>query len=112
MLWLVTLPFQLLLAIVGAVLLVPLALVALPFALILAPLALVLWVPFLLLKWGLRLVLALLLVPLLAIGGIVAVAVFEAAAAALLVPLLPIALLLLFVAWLLFGRRGAIAPAQ
>jgi hypothetical protein len=90
MLWLVLLPFRLLFAVVFGIL-------ALPFALVLLPFALLLWLPFLLLKFTLRVAAALLLVPLLVLGGVIGLLVAGIAAVAMMVPLLPIAIVLLLV---------------
>ncbi len=97
MFWLVSLPFRLLFGIVFG-------LIALPFAIVLLPFALLLWIPFLLLKVALRLTALLLLLPIVAVFGLAGMLVGGVALVAVFVPLMPIAMLLLF-GWMLF--RGA-----
>jgi hypothetical protein len=96
MLWLVLLPFRLLFfAVFG--------LLALPFVLLLLPFALLVWIPFLLLKFTLRLALGLLLIPLMLVGGLLGVVLFGVAAVAALVPLLPIAFVVVLL-WMVMRR--------
>lgn len=90
MLWLVLLPFRLLIGLVFAVLSLPFLLLAAPVAILLLPVVLLLWVPYLLLKIGVRVVAALLLLPLLAVGGLAAL-IFAGAIAAVAFPVLAIA---------------------
>jgi hypothetical protein len=79
MLWLLLLPFQLLLAVV-------LGLIALPVVILLLPVALLIWIPVVLLKLTFRLVAAVLFLPILAVLAVGGVLVAGAAAVALFVP--------------------------
>jgi len=94
MLWLLLLPFRLLLGVVFGLL-------ALPFVLLLLPFALLLWLPFVILRFTLKIALLAIVLPVVAIAVLGALLIAGMAVfAAVFVPLLPVALLAIGV-WLL-----------
>ena len=88
MIWLLLLPFRLLLGVVFGLLALPLVILLLPFALLL-------WLPFAILRFTLKLALGILVLPIVGIAMILGLVV---GGIALLVPLIPL-LALGFVAW-------------
>jgi hypothetical protein len=98
MFWLLTLPLKLAFAIVFGLL----ALLAFPFAALLVPILLLVWLPLMLVKFALRLAFAVVLLPIVAIVTLLGLAAGGVAlVAALLVPLLPLALIV-FCGWALW----------
>ncbi len=103
---LLTLPFRIVFGLFFGLLALPFALLLLPFALI----GSVLFLPFLLLRFVIKAAVGLLVLPIvLLLAGIVCVALFFAAALAVLIPLSPFLLLALVVWAVTRNSRAAIA---
>jgi hypothetical protein len=98
MFWLLTLPFRL----VFGLLMLPLALLALPMALLL--------LPFLLLRVFVKATLFLFLLPIALLVGLIVAAAMVVASVAMVIPLLPVALLALCV-WVMF-RPSTQSPVR